>query len=147
MGNLKLKVKKLRPDAILPTYATDGSACFDLYALADACVDQATQPNVKVSTGLAFDIPYGYQLLIFPRSGIAFKNHVTLTNAVGVVDQDFVGEVCILLSAHEHGTLDISKGDRIAQAQLVPVYKTEFIEVDELTETERGTGGFGSTGK
>lgn len=144
---IELKVKKLHPDAIIPTYATGGSACFDLYAAEHSYVDDISHPNVKVGTGLAFEIPTGYQMLIFPRSGIAFKNNVTLTNAVGVVDADFVGEVCILLSAHSEGLLSIKKGDRIAQAQLMPVHRVTFEEVTELSETERGTGGFGSTGK
>ena len=144
---MKLKVKKLHPDAVIPTYATSGAACFDLYAVEDGYVDDINHPNVKIGTGLAFEIPSGYQMLIFPRSGIAFKNNVTLTNAVGVVDSDFIGEVCVLLSAHSEGLLSIKKGDRIAQAQLMPVHRVIFQEVDELTETERGNGGFGSTGK
>lgn len=143
---INLKVKKLHEDAIIPTYATDGSACFDLYAVEDGYVDDISHPNIKIGTGLAFEIPTGYQMLIFPRSGIAFKNNVTLTNAVGVVDADFIGEVCVLLSAHGDGVLNIKKGDRIAQAQLMPVHRVTFQEVTELTETERGTGGFGSTG-
>lgn len=144
---MKLKVKKLHPDAIIPTYATSGAACFDLHAIEDCYIDDISHPNVKVGTGLAFDIPDGWQLLIFPRSGIAFKNNVTLTNAVGVVDSDFIGEVCVLLSAHSEGLLSIKKGDRIAQAQLMPVHRVTFEEVSELTETDRGAGGFGSTGK
>lgn len=143
---IEIKVKKLHEDAIIPTYATDGSACFDLYAVEDGYVDDISHPNIKIGTGLAFEIPEGYQMLIFPRSGIAFKNNVTLTNAVGVVDADFIGEVCILLSSHSEGLLSIKKGDRIAQAQLMPVHRVSFQEVDSLTETERGTGGFGSTG-
>ena len=143
---INLKVKKLNEDAIIPTYATDGSACFDLHAVEYGYIDDIGYPNIKIGTGLAFDIPDGWQLLIFPRSGIAFNNRVTLTNAVGVVDADFIGEVCVLLSAHGDGVLNIKKGDRIAQAQLIPVHRVSFQEVDELIETERGTGGFGSTG-
>lgn len=143
---INLKVKKLHPDAIIPTYATDGSACFDLYAVESEWIDDV-HPNVSVGTGLAFQIPAGYQMLIFPRSGIAHKNKVTLTNAVGVVDSDFIGEVRVLLSAHDNGFMGIMQGDRIAQAQLMPVHRVSFAQVDELSPTERGTGGFGSTGK
>lgn len=143
---INLKVKKLHEDAIIPTYATDGSACFDLHAIESIYIDDIDYPNIKIGTGLAFDIPEGWQMLIFPRSGIAFKNNVTLTNAVGVVDADFIGEVCVLLSAHSNGELSIKKGDRIAQAQLMPVHRVTFNEVTELSETERGAGGFGSTG-
>lgn len=143
---IELKVKKLHPDAIIPTYATDGAACFDLHAIEDSLIDDIGHPNEKVGTGLAFDIPQGWQILVFPRSGIAFKNAVTLTNAVGVIDSDYTGEVCVLLSSLGGGNLKVNKGDRIAQAQLVPVNRVRFIEVDNLTETKRGTGGFGSTG-
>ena len=150
MGNLKLKVKKLHPDAILPTYATDGSACFDLYAV--DCGDQHPiyyQQGQVFSTGLSFEIPYGWHVLIFSRSGHGFKNGVRLANCVGVIDADYRGEVMVKLYADTPATdvLRVSTGDRIAQAQLVPVHRAEFIEVDELSQTERGTGGFGSTGK
>lgn len=142
---MKLKVKKLHPDAVIPTYATSGAACFDLYA-----VDLEGEKNIEsavVKTGLAFEIPDGWQMLIFSRSGHGFKHNVRLANCVGVIDQDYRGEVKVKLTADLNGSLSIFKGDRIAQAQLIPVHRVTFEEVSELTETERGDGGFGSTGK
>ena len=144
---MKLKIKKLHPDAVIPTYATDGSACFDLYAAENTLVDFISKPQATVSTGLAFEIPEGWQMKVFIRSGIARKHRVTLTNNVGIVDSDYRGDVTLLLSALKGGHLIIKKGDRIAQAQLMPVHRVTFEEVTELTETERGAGGFGSTGK
>lgn len=148
---IELKVKKLHPDAIIPTYATDGSACFDLYATeTKGSIDSSVgkfYPSVVVNTGLSFEIPAGYQMLVFSRSGHGFNCNVRLANCVGVVDSDYRGEVKVKLTADEDGYLQIKKGDRIAQAQLMPVHRVTFQEVSELTETERGAGGFGSTGK
>lgn len=143
---MKLKVKRLHPDAKMPTYATDGSACFDLYSIEDAYIDDISHVNEVVPTGLAFEIPVGHVMLIFSRSGHAFKNNVRLANCVGVIDQDYRGEVKVKLSADFEGMLGIKKGDRIAQAMVIPCPKVELVEVDELTPTERGAGGFGSTG-
>lgn len=143
---MQVKIKKLHQDAITPTYATDGSACFDLYAIEDSFIDDIGHPNIKVPTGLAFEIPQGWQMLIFSRSGHAAKNNVRLANCVGVVDSDYRGEVKVLLAADIDAQLAIKKGDRIAQAQLMPVHRVEFAEVDDLSDTERGAGGFGSTG-
>lgn len=142
---MKLKVKKLHPDAVIPTYATSGAACFDLYAV-DFEGENKTD-SLVIKTGLAFEIPDGWQMLIFNRSSHGFKHNVRLANCVGVVDSDYRGEVKVKLTADRNGSLSIFKGDRIAQAQLIPVYRVTFEEVGELTETERGNGGFGSTGK
>lgn len=155
---MQVKIKKLHPDAIIPTYATDGSACFDLY-----CVCPDTNPiaiggevdnfdgNIQSATfytGLAFEIPKGYQMLIFSRSGHGFKNSVRLANCVGVIDSDYRGEVAVRLTADNYQVpLEVKHGDRIAQAQILPVHRVSFIESDSLTDTERGIGGFGSTGK
>lgn len=144
---MKLKVKKLHPDAIIPTYATEGSACFDLHAIDDGHVDDISHPMDILGTGLAFEIPKGYQMLVFSRSGHGFNHEVRLANCVGVIDSDYRGEVKVKLTADSEGCLTIRKGDRIAQAQLIPVHRVTFEEVSELTETERGNGGFGSTGK
>lgn len=143
---MKLKIKKLHPDAVVPTYATDGSACFDLYAIEDSYVDDIAHVSEVVTTGLAFEIPNGHVMLIFSRSGHAFKNNVRLANCVGVIDQDYRGEVKVKLSADFEGMLGIKKGDRIAQAMILPIQQFDFEVVDELSETKRGTGGFGSTG-
>lgn len=147
---IELKVKKLHPDAIIPTYATDGSACFDLYAV--DCADfhgLYYQRGHVFRTGLSFEIPAGYQMLVFSRSGHGFNSGVRLANCVGVIDSDYRGEVMVKLFSDlpTNDVLRVSSGDRIAQAQLMPVHRVEFEEVSELTETERGAGGFGSTGK
>lgn len=144
---MQVKIKKLHPDAITPTYATDGSACFDLYAIDDGYVDDISHPMDILGTGLSFEIPEGYQMLIFSRSGHGFNHEVRLANCVGVIDSDYRGQVKVKLTADSEGMLAIKKGDRIAQAQIIPVHRVTFIETGDLTETERGTGGFGSTGK
>lgn len=138
-----LKVKPLYPDAIIPKYATKGAACFDLHAHG---LDYET--NV-MGTGLAFAIPEGHVMLIFSRSGHGYKYGVRLANCVGVIDSDYRGEVSVKLTAdsEEANKLIINPGDRIAQAMVIPVSQVTFDVVDQLDETERGTGGFGSTGK
>ena len=146
---INLKVKKLHEDAIIPTYATDGSACFDLYAV--DCADYRGlyyQNGYVFRTGLSFEIPKGYQMLVFSRSGHGFKNGVRLANCVGVIDSDYRGELMVKLFSDlpTNDVLRVSSGDRIAQAQILPVHRVTFIESDNLTETERGAGGFGSTG-
>ena len=140
---MQVKIKKLREDAITPTYATDGSACFDLYSTVDCTVRSEARMHPVIDTGIAFEIPEGHVMLVYSRSGHGFKNGVTLANNVGVIDADFRDSVKVKLVG-EH--LDVKKGNRIAQAMIVPYPKVEFVEVDELSETERGTGGIGSTG-
>jgi len=139
-----LKVKKLHPDAVLPKYQSDGAACFDLVA-----IDRVkTREGIAVySTGLAFDIPQGYVLLVYSRSGHGFKSHTRLANCVGIVDSDYRGEVMVKL-VRDDGLCNMPHiGDRVAQAMLMPVNQVEIQECDELSETERGVNGFGSTGK
>lgn len=147
MLTIDVKIKKLTPDAITPTYATDGSACFDLYAVESNFVDDIAHPSALVHTGIALEVPRGFQILVFSRSGHGFKNNVRLANCVGVIDSDYRGEIKVMLTADSEGSLQINKGDRVAQAQIVPNYRASFIEHEELTETSRGLGGFGSTGK
>lgn len=160
---MELKVKKLYDDAKLPTYGTDGAACFDLYALYDADYDPEDGNSLPVGfsptasctfgTGLSFEIPQGYAMMIYSRSGHGFKNGIRLSNCVGCIDSDYRGEVKVKLQhdvfagdEHAQQWFEVKKGDRIAQAMLVPVDRVSFIEVDELTESARGKGGFGSTG-
>lgn len=146
-GVIDLKVHRLCPYALLPTYATDGSACFDLYALLDSPVTVKAGKNTRIQTGLAFEIPKGWVMLVFSRSGHGFKNGVRLSNSVGVIDSDYRGELLVSLEAeYGHGHLTVEDGDRIAQAMLVPSYRVQMIEVDLLSETARGSGGFGSSG-
>ena len=129
----------------LPAYSTAGSACFDLQTTEDGII----LPGLSESfdTGLSFAIPEGYVMLIYSRSGHGFKHGIRLGNCVGVIDSDYRGEVKVKL--HNDGSIDfvINKGDHIAQAMVLPIEKVAFTVVDELPETVRGTGGFGSTGK
>lgn len=147
---MKLKIKKLHPDAIIPKYATDGSGCFDLHAIIDGGELTTVIPGLPrtFGTGLAFEIPEGHAMLVFSRSGHGFKNDVRLANCVGVIDSDYRGQVSVKLTSDANGSegLTVWRGDRIAQAMVVPVDRVEFEEVTDLTDTERGTGGFGSTG-
>lgn len=146
---MKVKFKKLHPGAMAPEYATDGSGCFDFFA--PHAVVYAPFPGmpVTVRTGLAVEIPEGHVMLIFSRSGHGFKHDVRLANCVGVIDSDYRGEIQVKLTADEPTgapVLTFEKGGRIAQGLIVPFPRIEFVEVDELTDTERGANGFGSTG-
>lgn len=146
---MKLKVKKLHPEAIIPKYATAGAACFDLCAVVqnDIQVFVAHGAPTIISTGLAFEVPENHVMLVFSRSGHGFNKDVRLSNCVGVIDSDYRGELKVKLSKDNMGEfLHILNGDRIAQAMIVPVDRVEFEEVEELSDTERGAGGFGSTG-
>jgi len=152
---MKVKVKKLYPDAQLPTYATDGSAAFDIYAYMPEEKSCRIKPGFygTFETGLSFEIPEGHVLLIYSRSGHGFNSNVRLSNAVGVLDADYRGSLRVKLindsneRADYYKHINIYHGDRIAQGIIMPYPKVEFEEVDELSETQRGTGGFGSTGK
>ena len=144
---MKVKVKKLTEEAIVPKYATVGSACFDLHTYHGGELSEENGQKCVFGTGLSFEIPEGYQMLVFSRSGHGFNSDVRLANCVAVIDSDFRGEVKVKLSRDNNlGTLSFNKGDRIAQAQIIPVQYVEFEEVYELSETVRGEGGFGSTG-
>lgn len=140
---MKVKIKKLHPEAKMPTYATEGSACFDLYA-AEARHHRYvyTDKNDTFSTGLAFEIPEDHVMLVYSRSGHGFKEGATLVNSVGVIDSDYRGEVSVKLNV----PIKVGVGDRIAQAMIIPVERVSFELTDELTDTERGAGGFGSSG-
>ena len=148
-----LFAKKMNPLAAdLPVYASAGAACFDLQACFAAKEDFSTLylgESLTVGCGWAFQIPEGYVMLVFSRSGHAFKHGVRLANSVAVIDSDFRGEVQIKLTREHdaHGTLlVVHHGDRIAQAMLLPLPRVLLLEVDELVETARGEAGLGSTG-
>ena len=155
---LNIKVQKLSNTAIIPTYGSNQSACFDLYADIvgtqdiDIGMDNyrlAIPPHqtVKISTGLAFQPPNGYCGLIFARSGLSSKEGLRPANCVGVCDEDYTGEYIVALHNDSEETRIVKHGDRIAQLVLQKRYDMDFEEVEELEETERGAGGFGSTGK
>lgn len=147
---LTLRIKRLHDNAILPTYATAGAACFDLYSCfdtdTDAAINSTDHPSVTIPTGLAFEVPQGYVMLIFSRSGHGFKDNTRLANCVGVIDSDYRGEVQVKLTRDDGGMLFVRHATRIAQATLVALPQVTLTEVDEITETARGANGFGSTG-
>lgn len=168
---MNIRIKKLHPGAMVPEYATPGAAGFDLVAVEDVII--APGETKKIPLGLAFEIPDGYVLLIVPRSGVSLRTKLRQPNSVGVIDPDFRGEVAMMFDntrpldeLHEtrfietiggdmiridgdlypEGTYIIRKSDRIAQGVIAPVIRATFDVVDELSETERGEGGFGSSG-
>lgn len=147
---MQIRVKQLHPEAKTPTYATQGSACFDLYGIPhnEEKVEVSVCDSYEIPTGLAFEIPQDHVMLIFSRSGHAFKHNTRLSNCVGVIDSDYRGEVVVKLTRDPSTQpyLAINLGDRIAQAMVIPVKQVSFKEVEELTETDRGVSGFGSTG-
>ena len=142
-----IKVKKLRPGAHLPTYGTEFSAVADLYACLDEPITIAPGETKKIPTGLAMEIPIGCAGLIYARSSLGTKPGLAPANKVGVVDSDYRGEFMIFLHNHGSQTQTVSHGDRVAQLLVTPVFTPGFEEADELTDTARGAGGFGSTGK
>ena len=144
---MQIPVKKLRPNAILPTYGSPEAAGADLYACLEAPVTVEPGKTVFIPTGIAMEIPKGYAGLAYARSGLACKQDLAPANKVGVIDSDYRGEFMIALHNHGAQLRTVSHGDRIAQLVITPVYTPGFREVAELSDTQRGTGGFGSTGK
>jgi len=142
---MNIKIKPLSPLAQLPAYATAGSACFDIATTSDG-VDITPGASAVLKTDLAFEIPPGHAMMVYSRSGHGFKNGVRLANGTGVIDSDYRGELMIKLHNDGNRVFSISRGDRIAQAMIVPVSQVSFETVDELGDTARGAGGFGSTG-
>lgn len=145
---MNLKICKTYSDAIVPKYATDGAACFDLHAITEKPMEiLGPNESIVVRTGLAFEIPPGHVLMVFSRSGHGFKHGVRLANGTGIVDADYRGEVLVCLhNDNPDDAFVINNGDRIAQAMLMPVPRVTFHVVEQLSITERGAGGFGSTG-
>ncbi len=143
---MKVKVKKLVNSAIIPTFGSVESAGGDLYNAGD---DVAISPSetVLIGTGLAVEIPEGYVGLVYARSGLASKCGLAPANKVGVIDSDYRGEIKVALFNHSKETRTVLKGERIAQMVIAPYLKVEYEEVEELSSTKRGEGGFGSTGK
>lgn len=141
-----IKVKKLNDKAVLPTYGTEYAAGADLYACLDEAVTINPAETVMIKTGLAMEIPDGYAGLIYPRSGLASKRGLAPANKVGVVDPDYRGEFMVALHNHSNQPATVEPGERIAQLVITPYITGEFELCDELSETVRGVGGFGSTG-
>lgn len=143
---MKLRIKKLDDRATVPTYGTEYSAGADLYNLIGESVTIPTHSTYLVHTGISVEIPEGYCGLIFARSGLASKRGLAPANKVGVIDADYRGEVMVALHNHTDRTQTVEGGERIAQLAIVPFLKADFELVDELSDTKRGSGGFGSTG-
>ena len=143
----KINVKKLNEKAVLPTYGSEYAAGADLYACLDEAVTINPGETYMVHTGLAMEIPAGYAGLIYPRSGLASKRGLAPANKVGVVDPDYRCEFMVALHNHSLTAQTIEPGERIAQLVITPFITANFELTDELSETVRGEGGFGSTGR
>ena len=145
---MELKVKLLREGACIPERASDGAAAYDIKALTDG--DVVIPPGCRelIPTGIAIELPGPeYAALLYSRSGSGIKHGVSLSNSVGVIDSDYRGEVCVGLINHGNEPFTVSRGDRIAQMMIVPIMLPEITLSDSLSESARGSGGFGSTGK
>ncbi len=143
---LDVKIKKLDDNAIIPTYGSEFSAGADLYALVDGQLTINPHKTVMVHTGISIEIPEGYGGFIFARSGLASKKGLAPANKVGVVDADYRGEIMVALHNHSSDAVVIENGERIAQFVIMPFVAANFVEVQTLSDTVRGSGGFGSTG-
>ena len=144
---MKINIKKLNPNAILPTRGSEQAAGYDLYACIDESVTIPPHSTVKVGTGLSIELPDNYFGAIFARSGLATKKGLRPSNCVGVCDSDYRGEYIVALHNDSNIGVIINPEERIAQLVVMPYLPVEFNEVDSLTDTERGDGGFGSTDK
>ncbi len=144
---MTVRIKKLDPRAALPKYGSAAAAGADLCALSDAPITIAPAEIVLVHTGLSIEIPEGYVGLVYARSGLASKRGLAPANKVGVIDADYRGEVMVALHNHSATPQTIEPSERIAQLVIAPYLTAEFEEADDLSDTARGSGGFGSTGK
>ena len=143
----KINIKLLRDGAHIPTYGSPEAAGADIYACLEAPVDIAPGTTVMIPTGFALEVPKGCAGLIYARSSMGAKRHLAPANKVGVIDSDYRGEVRVALHNHGQEVQTIAPGERIAQLLITPVYTPGFCQVEELDDTARGAGGFGSTGK
>lgn len=142
---MKMKIKKLHQDAVIPSYQSQGAAGFDFHAIEDLVL----KPGQRglVGTGLAVAIEKNYELQVRPRSGLALKHGISLVNTPGTIDSDYRGEVKIILINHGQEDFTITKGERIAQGVINEIYQAKIEVVKDLDSTERGENGFGSTGR
>ena len=144
---MRINIKKLDKRAIIPTKGTEFSAGSDLYALTDEPIVINPHETKFVHTGLSVEVPVGYAGLVYARSGLASKKNLAPANKVGVIDADYRGEVMVAIHNHGETPQTIENGERIAQLVITPFLSVEFNEVEALSQTARGEGGFGSTGK
>lgn len=142
---IKPKIKLLSSDAIMPTKGSEGAAALDVYAAQDAMIIPGDQA-VMVGTGIAVELPENVAILLLPRSGLSFKQGLVPVNSPGLIDPDYRGEIKVAVYNRYRDIAYVRKGERIAQIMFIPFYDVDFQEVEELGETERAAGGFGSTG-
>jgi dUTP pyrophosphatase len=142
----KILIKKLSKTAIIPKYETQGASGVDISANINEHLTLATNESILVPTGIAVSIPQGFEIQIRPRSGLAAKKGISVLNTPGTIDADYRGEIKVILINHGNEPFIIRNGDRIAQMVVCPIVQAKFEQVDELSDTERGSGGFGSTG-
>ena len=143
----RVAVKRLREGAILPTFGSQEAAGADLYACLEQDVTILPGETAFIPTGLAMELPRGYAGLVYARSGMACKRGLAPANKVGVIDSDYRGEFIVALHNHGKQVQTVSNAERIAQLVITPVLIPEYVEAEDLSETSRGSGGFGSTGK
>ena len=144
---MKVKIKRLSENAVLPQYATEQSAGLDLHAVLDEPVTLRSLERKMIKTDLAIAIPPGYEAQVRPRSGLAAKHGITVLNTPGTIDADYRGNICVILVNLSNEPFIINNGERIAQLVISKYERADWEEVEELDETERGNKGFGSTGK
>ena len=144
---MKVRIKKIDERAVVPTYGSEYSAGADLYAILDDGLEILPHTTSFIHTGISLEIPEGYCGLIFARSSMGAKRGLAPANKVGVIDADYRGEVMVALHNHSDSIATVEPGERVAQLAIVPFLKAEFEVADELSDTVRGVGGFGSTGK
>lgn len=144
---MKINIKKLNKNAIIPSRGSEFSAGYDLYACLEEPINIKANQTVKIPTGLAMEIPVGYAGMIFARSGLSTKKGLAPANKVGVCDSDYRGEYIVALHNHSNNDAIVNPGERIAQLVIIPFLSVDFVEADILNDTARGSGGFGSTGK
>ena len=144
---VKILIKKLNPLVQIPSYKTDGASGMDLMAFIDEPIKLAPQKSCLVPTGISVAFSNDFEIQIRPRSGLAAKNNISILNTPGTIDSDYRGEIKIILYNHGNEEFVINNKNRVAQMILTPVYKMELEEVNELPNSLRGKGGFGSTGK
>ncbi len=145
-ARVRVRFRKLKPNAVTPRYMSEHAAGLDLASASDEPIHIEPGARLGVPTGLALEIPVGFEGQVRPRSGLALRAGVTVLNAPGTIDADYRGEVVVLLVNLGSGTYTINSGDRIAQLVIAPVTRGEFEETTELSTTDRGDGGFGHTG-
>lgn len=143
-SHIAVSLKLVHPDAVVPKYATEGSACFDLHTTTGGVIP--ARSSLVFGTGLSAEPAIGWQIKLHSRSGHGFKNGVRLANCQGIIDNDFRSEIMVKLANDTDAPFEVKAGERIAQGEIQPIYKAKFNLVTALSETSRGAGGFGSTG-